>query len=1243
MRKYLTSFIVLSLLMFANLASAAVVNHDISTGCLTIPASSTNEYVITGSTTSNYVVVEFGWKGTITLKNCYFDFTNSYNSAIRITGKNDLLNTDPSRTNVNLILDGDNYIYNNGGSSACIQVDQGAQINISAIEPCDNSSGTLTALQSSRNGGAAIGSREDGGYTNLETSAYTTLSNGSTGYTAGGNIVISSGTITAKGGHGAGIGGGFSTWYDGMIVIYGGIVNASALSHSAGVGSGCPLGDGVESAYAPNSAIIALPPAQITAYGASDNYMSAEASGLAGTKVRVYIGDPNQPAITVRTVDYTPDANIYFDLSQDPDIYRVVTTTIDPDMLDINSVLLGKTDASGVFSTTGSLINSTTFYTDAASETNGSPYLSVTKTLPNGGSVEFPMLQTQFSILSNASSLLEPGYTEQEARDAATVFKISYNDNDPMTNLTFDLASGSSTTFMDPIFLASDSATVVSAPTTLKKGDVYYIVVPIQQGQAQKIHTDVLRILGVWKGSSTDYIRQVINQYVAKLETVYICEGDSYYFNGKNLTEAGVYTDVSTESTTCATTSSINEAIRLIVTPPKQSEEQITICGNELPYKWNDTIFGVGTQSGTYQRIFTAAGCDSIATLELVVNETYDIEFTDTICAGETYRWNSEKYTESGSYTQSFTTQYGCDSIVTLHLIVGDVYNLEWSDTICDGEVLVWNDSNYVKTGYYTQSFVSRYGCDSIVTLHLTVGDLYDVSIYDTICVGETYTWDGIKYTTTGVYPRKYQSRYGCDSLVTLYLTVGEKYDIEMFDTICENEVYVWNKVQYKKSGSYTQQFSSRYGCDSIVTVHLFVAPIVYESYAEAICKDEPYYFGKNILTKPGVYVDTAVSMYGCDSITTLTLRVHEPYLIDQYIEACHNDTFMFRGMLIDEPGIYYDSMLTQHGCDSVYRLIYNKTPTYMFQEEDSICVGSTYNFRGMTLTKPGVYYDSLSTVSGCDSIYKLVLHNFSHSDIYSIEVADVCGDNQSLQLVAHYEGQRPEYYNIIYSKEANAQGFKNIIQVPFTTDTIEAPMPNATPYIHPDYYELTLQLGNYKCPKSVSEHTTDFLVRYPSWIIEQNWQDVVAVLNAQHNGGYTFENYEWYVNNQPASQNKSYLYLPTLRVGDEVELHVMRKGEDYYVPTCSIIIEEQDAYNQDHPTLATPAKVSRNNRQVSLEAQAASTQYYLYDVAGRCLLEGVCEYGQVQHFELPTVAGSYFLTMVDAENRKQTIHMVVD
>ena len=201
--------------LFATLSmNADVINHDISSGCLIINGNSNDDYVITGSTsnTNNYIEVQFGYKGTITLSNCFFNFESSgYHSPIRICGKNNLSNTDPSRTNVNIILDGDNYIYNSGYGRACIQVDQGAQINISAIEPCNNSSGTLTAIQMDTDGGAAIGSLNHYENTN-ETTATVLLSNGYTGTTAGGNVVISSGTITAKGGHGAGIGGGYDSY-----------------------------------------------------------------------------------------------------------------------------------------------------------------------------------------------------------------------------------------------------------------------------------------------------------------------------------------------------------------------------------------------------------------------------------------------------------------------------------------------------------------------------------------------------------------------------------------------------------------------------------------------------------------------------------------------------------------------------------------------------------------------------------------------------------------------------------------------------------------------------------------------------------------------------------------------------------------------------------------------------------------------------------------------------------------------
>ena len=140
-----------------------------------------------------------------------------------------------------------------------------------------------------------------------------------------------------------------------MIVIYGGIVNATTIRHSAGIGSGCPTGIGLVTEYAPNSAIVAIPPAVVSAQGAggSDGQTVLPELGLAGTKVRVYIGDPAKPDIKVYTEDYLPDANVYVDLSQDPDIKSVVTATVNASLLDINQVLFGSTDASGKSTSSG--------------------------------------------------------------------------------------------------------------------------------------------------------------------------------------------------------------------------------------------------------------------------------------------------------------------------------------------------------------------------------------------------------------------------------------------------------------------------------------------------------------------------------------------------------------------------------------------------------------------------------------------------------------------------------------------------------------------------------------------------------------------------------------------------------------------------------------------------------------------------------------------------------------------------
>ena len=68
----------------------------------------------------------------------------------------------------------------------------------------------------------------------------------------------------------------------------------------------------------------------------------------------------------------------------------------------------------------------------------------------------------------------------------------------------------------------------------------------------------------------------------------------------------------------------------------------------------------------------------------------------DTICSGETYTWHGKQYTKPGTYTDTLTNIYGCDSIVTLHLIAKQSY--EYRDTAVAYDSYTWyNDVETIR------------------------------------------------------------------------------------------------------------------------------------------------------------------------------------------------------------------------------------------------------------------------------------------------------------------------------------------------------------------------------------------------------------------------------------------------------------------------------------------------------------------------------------------------------------------
>ena len=553
----------------------------------------------------------------------------------------------------------------------------------------------------------------------------------------------------------------------------------------------------------------------------------------------------------------------------------------------------------------------------------------------------------------------------------------------------------------------------------------------------------------------------------------------------------------------------------------------------------------------------------------------------------------------------------------------------------------------YTDSGTYTISltvYLTDGGCYDVYSIPVTVAGTkhtHKKDIHASICMGDVYELGNQIYSAEGTYVQVSKTAHGCDSTTTLYLTKNPIYYGEYTEHICEGDVYEFAGKKLTETGIYIDSALSIHGCDSVTKLFLEVHSHYYNEQVIPLCPGEAYHLNGRPIVKPGVYMDSALTVYGCDSVTKITIRVNDSYLIDQYIEVCNEDTFTFRGMLIEGPGIYYDSMLTQHGCDSVYRLIYNKTPTYLFHSEDTMCVGATYTYRGKEYTSPGTYYDSLTTVSGCDSIYCLVLHTYPTYLIYTLQTEDICADASTYEMVVQYDGVRPSHYNLLYSQKAKEQGFKDIVQAPFISDTLNLPIPHATPYIRPDYYNVTLELTNTTCPTVSSEYETQLLIRYPSWIIEQNWQDVVAAKKAQYNGGYHFEAYDWHVNNVSAAQSKSYLYMPSLREGDEVVLYATRQGEDYAIPTCPVIIEAQDMYTQEYPVPVYPTRLSQADRNITI--LSSDSEYYIYDMFGRLIAMGDCRDGEKTLVELPSISGSYFVMLLDEQQNKQVVHVLVE
>ena len=224
-----------------------------------------------------------------------------------------------------------------------------------------------------------------------------------------------------------------------------------------------------------------------------------------------------------------------------------------------------------------------------------------------------------------------------------------------------------------------------------------------------------------------------------------------------------------------------------------------------------------------HDTIQMANGCDSIVTLNLMVNPVWHDTIDRAICEGSSYVDENFNVSEAGMYSHILQTADGCDSIITLNLTVNPVFNDTITASICDGTIYAENGFIANEAGTYTQSLQTINGCDSIITLTLTVNPLADTTITSSICDGTNYTENGFDVSEAGVHTLNLQTVKGCDSIVTLNLIVKPVYNYTIMASIREGEIYNMNGFNESEAGTYTNTLQAENGCDSVITLELTV------------------------------------------------------------------------------------------------------------------------------------------------------------------------------------------------------------------------------------------------------------------------------------------------------------------------------------------------------------------------------------------------------------------------------------
>ncbi|PCJ65254.1 MAG: hypothetical protein COA58_10365 [Bacteroidetes bacterium] len=411
--------------------------------------------------------------------------------------------------------------------------------------------------------------------------------------------------------------------------------------------------------------------------------------------------------------------------------------------------------------------------------------------------------------------------------------------------------------------------------------------------------------------------------------------------------------------------------LNLTINNSASSTDVINTCDS---YRWTDGLTYTSSNNTALDTFTTSAGCDSIVTLDLTIK--YSNSGTDIQSSCDSYTWiDGVTYTSSNnSATYTLTNVDGCDSIVTLDLSIQKSTSSTQVIDVCNSYKWIDGVTYTSSNNSATYTLANAAGCDSTINLDLTIRK--STSGTDVITACDSYKWiDGVTYlSSNNSATYTITNGAGCDSVVSLDLTINNSSSATDIITACDNYTWIDGITYTVSNSSATHTLMNIAGCDSLVSLDLTINYSKTSTDIISACNNYTWVNGKIYTSNNNSDTYTYTTVDGCDSVVTLNLTINYRTLGKDVVASCSPYVWIDGSSYTENNNSATFTLTNASGCDSIVTLNLTILESSSGKDVRTECISYTW-IDGIIYTEStNTPTFTLANAAGCDSVVSLDL-----------------------------------------------------------------------------------------------------------------------------------------------------------------------------------------------------------------------------------------------------------------------------